>query len=98
MSEIGKFKVQVFGASVDPPELNKKFADQLMLNFPLLSDPEKSYAKQLGVLNPVSGFSNRWTYVIDDQGVIREIDKSVKVGSHGKDVAACLEALGIPKR
>ncbi len=98
MSQIGKFKVQVFGASVDTPELNKQFADQLKLTFPLLSDPEKTYAKQLGVLNPANGFTHRWTYVIDEKGVIRDIDKMVKPGNHGKDLAAKLEALGIPKK
>lgn len=87
-----------FGASVDPPELNKQFSDKNQYNFPLLSDPEKSYAKKLGVLNPANGFTFRWTYIIDDKGIIRDIDKTVKPGSHGKDVLAKLEALGIPKK
>jgi peroxiredoxin Q/BCP len=98
MSTISAYKVQVFGASVDPPEKNKEFSDKNSYNFVLLSDPDKSYAKALGVLNPGNGFSQRWTYVIDDKGVIREIDKGVKPGSHGKDVASKLEALGIPKK
>jgi len=93
-----KFKVAYFGASVDPVEANKQFAEQNAYNFPLLSDPTKEYAKALGVLNPVNGFALRWTFIIDDQGVIRDIDKAVKPGSHGKDLAAKLEALGIPKK
>ena len=97
MSSLSKFKVQFFGASVDPVELNKQFSDKNSYNFPLLSDPDKGYAKALGVLGP-NGFANRWTYVIDDEGIIREIDKMVKTGSHGKDLAAKLEALGIPKK
>jgi thioredoxin-dependent peroxiredoxin len=98
MSAIEKYKVQMFGASVDPVEQNKKFAELNKYNFPLLSDPEKSYAKTLGVLNPANGFTYRWTYVIDDKGTIVEIDKMVKPGSHGKELAAKLEALGIPKK
>lgn len=98
MSTISSYKVQVFGASVDPPEKNKEFADKNKYNFVLLSDPDKTYAKALGVLNPQNGFTYRWTYVIDDQGIIREIDKAVKTGSHGKDVATRLEALGIPRK
>ena len=97
MSAISKYKVAVFGASVDAPELNKQFSEQNKYNFPLLSDPDKSYAKQLGVLSQ-GGYANRWTYIIDDQGVIREIDKMVKPGNHGKDLAAKLDALGIPKK
>ena len=98
MSTIGKYQVQVFGASTDPAELNKEFADKLMLNYPLLSDPDKSYARSLGVLSPNGAFAQRWTYLIDADGVIREIDKGVNVASHGKDIAAKLEALGIPKK
>ncbi len=97
MSTLGKYKVTVFGASVDTPELNKQFSEQNKYNFPLLSDPDKGFAKQLGVLSP-AGYANRWTYIIDDQGVIREIDKMVKPGNHGKDLAAKLETLGIPKK
>jgi thioredoxin-dependent peroxiredoxin len=98
MSALAKYKAVFFGASVDPVELNKQFSEKNMYNFPLLSDPEKGYAKTLGVLNPANGFARRWTYIIDDQGVIRDIDTMVKPGSHGKDLAAKMEALGIPKK
>jgi peroxiredoxin Q/BCP len=97
MSELQKYRVQVFGASVDPPALNKEFSDKNKYNFPLLSDPDKTYAKALGVLSP-NGFAMRWTFIIDEQGVIREIDKKVAPANHGKDLAAKLEALGIPKK
>ena len=98
MSELGKFKVQVFGASVDPVELNKQFAEKGNYPFPLLSDPDKSYAKALGVLNATGAYASRWTYIIDKKGVIREIDKEVKTQTHGKDVGAKLDALGIPRK
>jgi peroxiredoxin Q/BCP len=97
MSALSKYKVQVFGASVDPPELNKQFSDKNNYNFVLLSDPQKTLAKELGVLSP-AGFAMRWTYIIDEQGVIREIDKKVSPASHGKDLAAKIESLGIPKK
>ena len=83
---------------MDPVEQNKKFAELNKYEFPLLSDPDKTYAKALGVLNPERGFANRWTYIIDEKGTIVEIDKMVKPGSHGKDLAAKLEELGIPKK
>src|SRR5687768_11481080 len=98
MSELSKYKVQVFGASVDPVELNKQFAEKNSYSFPLLSDPDKNYAKALGVLNPGNGLAFRWTFIIDDQGVIREIDKKVAPANHGKDLAAKLESLGVPKK
>lgn len=97
MSALSKYQVQFFGASVDPVELNKQFAEKNQYNFPLLSDPDKTYAKALGVLGP-AGYAQRWTFIIDKDGVIREIDKMVKPANHGKDLAAKLEALGIPKK
>jgi thioredoxin-dependent peroxiredoxin len=97
MNELSKYKVQMFGASVDTVDLNKQFAEKGKYQFPLLSDPDKSFAKALGVLSP-AGYANRWTFIIDKDGVIREIDKEVKVQSHGKDLGAKLEALGVPKK
>ena len=44
-------KVAYFTASVDTPEQNTKFAKSLDLDYPILSDPDKSVAKEYGVLN-----------------------------------------------
>jgi peroxiredoxin Q/BCP len=97
MSTLRKFQVQVFAASVDTPETNKRFADEHQYNFPILSDPDKSVAKAYGVLAP-AGFAQRWTYIIDREGTLRAIDKKVNFASHGKDLARELEAAGIPRR
>ncbi len=70
-------KVAYFTASVDTPEENKKFAESLDLDYPILSDPDKSVAKDYGVLNPGRGFANRWTFYIDKDGIIKAIDKKV---------------------
>ncbi len=69
-------KVAYFTASVDTPELNEKFAKSLDLDYPILSDPDKTVAKEYGVLNPQRGFANRWTFYIDKEGVIKAIDKN----------------------
>jgi thioredoxin-dependent peroxiredoxin len=98
MSQLSKYNVQVFGASTDPVELNKQFSEKNSYNFPLLSDPEKGYAKALGVLSANGAYAQRWTYIIDDKGIIRHIEKTVMPGSHGKQLAAKLEELGIPKK
>ncbi|MBM3459894.1 MAG: redoxin domain-containing protein [Armatimonadetes bacterium] len=98
MSALSQYKLQVFGASVDPVELNKQFAEKNKYNFPLLSDPEKGLARALGVLNDQGTFARRWTYIVDDQGVIRHIDTAVKAATHGKDLAARVAELGIPKK
>jgi peroxiredoxin Q/BCP len=88
--------VAYFTASVDKVEDNKKFSDKFDFDYPILSDPDKSVARAYGVLGP-RGVAQRWTFYIDKDGVIREIDKSIKTDSAGVDAAAKLEKLGIAK-
>jgi peroxiredoxin Q/BCP len=88
-------KVAYFTASVDTAEENKKFAESLDLDYPILSDPDKSTAQDYGVINPARGFANRWTFYIDKEGIIRAIDKSVKPDKAGTDVAAKVKELGL---
>ena len=95
--EIRKFDVAYFTASVDDAETNKKFAESLMLDYPILSDPSKETAKAYGVLND-RGMANRWTIYIDKNGKIAHIDQKVTTDSHGKDIAARLKTLGVEPR
>jgi thioredoxin-dependent peroxiredoxin len=88
-------KVAYFTASVDTPEENEKFAKSLDLDYPILSDPDKSVAKEYGVLNPERGFANRWTFYIDKEGRVKEIDKKVNAPQAGPDIAAKLKELGL---
>lgn len=86
--------VAYFTASVDDADTNKKFAESLHLESPILSDPEKTVAKGYGVLN-ARGMANRWTFYIDKEGVIREIDKKILVEKAPEDVATKLKELKI---
>jgi thioredoxin-dependent peroxiredoxin len=88
-------KAAYFTASVDAPELNEKFAKELDLDYPILSDPDKTVAKEYGVLNPERGMASRWTFYIDKNGIVKEIDKTVKTGQAGPDIAAKLKNLGL---
>jgi peroxiredoxin Q/BCP len=84
--------------SLDTPEKNKEFADGLDAKHVLLSDPTGETAKAYGVAGFASLFAKRWTFYIDEDGVIREIDKNVSTATAGQDIARKLEALGFPKR
>ena len=88
--EIRKFDVAYFTASVDEADQNKKFAESLSLDYPILSDPSKETAKAYGVLNE-RGMANRWTYYIDKNGKIAAVEQKVNVENHGKEIAAKLE-------
>jgi len=96
--KIRKFDVAYFTASCDKPEDNKKFAEDLELDFPILSDPTTEVAKAYGVFNDERKVSNRWTFYIDKQGIVKSIDKGVKTESHGEDIAKKLEELGVAKK
>jgi peroxiredoxin Q/BCP len=90
-----ELKVAYFTASVDTPEDNKRFAESLELDYPILSDPDKRVAQAYGVLMPGRPFAVRWTFYIDKAGMIRAIDKAVKAPQAGPDVAAKLKELGL---
>jgi peroxiredoxin Q/BCP len=95
---IRQYDAAYFTASCDTPEINKKFADSLALDFPILSDPDKEVAKAYGVVDENQANPARWTFYIGADGKILAIDKQVKTGQHGEDIARKLQELGVPKR
>ncbi len=90
--------VAYFTASVDAPEANQKFADQVDADYPILSDPDKSTAKAYGVINPERGVAQRWTYYIDKEGVVRAIDKKIRTAQAAEDTVTTLKELGIASK
>jgi peroxiredoxin Q/BCP len=96
-AELRKFDVAYFGASVDKPEANKQFSDNLMLDFPLLSDPTQETAKAYGVLSE-RGVANRTTFFIDKNGKIAAIEEKVNPQGYGTRVAGKLKELGVAEK
>ena len=90
------YQIAYFTASVDTAEKNADFAKSLQLDYPILSDPSKTFATQLGCLNK-RGMSNRWTYYIGKDNKILFIDKKVKADEHAKGIAKKLDELGVDK-
>lgn len=95
--KIRNYNVAYFTASVDDPETNRKFAESLELDYPILSDPAKETARSYGVLND-RGMANRWTFYIGKDGKILHVDRGVKAAQHGSDIAARLEQLGVEEK
>ncbi len=93
-----KYQAAYFTASCDDAETNKRFAESLELDYPILSDPEARTAEAYGVLNPGRKTAQRWTFYIGQDGKVLAIDKQVKTASHGQDVGARLKELGVPQR
>jgi peroxiredoxin Q/BCP len=87
--------VAYYTASVDTPEENKKFAESLGLDYPILSDPTQEVAKAYGVYNADRKIANRWTFYIDKDGVIKAIDKKINTKQAGADLASKIKELGL---
>lgn len=86
-----------FAASVDDPDTNRKFAESVEADYPILSDPEKKVAAAYGVLS-AGGFAQRTTFYIGPDGKILEIDRKISVRTAGEDVARKLGELGVRRK
>ena len=83
-----------FTASVDTPETNKKFAEELGLDYPILSDPGKQVARAYGVVTGDKAYASRWTFYIGRDGKILYIDKKVNPEAHGQRRGRAAEGAG----
>ena len=79
----------VFGVSVDSTWANLAFREHMKLDFPLLSDFKKEYSRQLGILDENSGTARRFTFVIDEKGILRHIDAAQAAMDPMSAVGAC---------
>ena len=85
-----------FAASVDDAETNKKFAESLQLDYPILSDPTRETARAYGVLK--SEYAARHTFYIGPDGRILYVDREVKPATAGDDVAMRLGELKVARK
>ena len=74
-SELNKVNAKVLGVSVDTFFALKAWADAQKLDFPLLSDFNKTVIRQYDVVNPdmigLKDIAKRAVFVIDGTGVVR---------------------------
>lgn len=84
--------VVVLGVSIDDEVSHQKFINKYDLNFDLLADPEKKVVNLYGVWGEKNMYgrkymgTNRWTYLINEDGVIDKIYKKVKVSEHAQEI------------
>ncbi|MCO6430164.1 MAG: peroxiredoxin [Deltaproteobacteria bacterium] len=97
-AEFADRDAQVLGASVDSEFVHlawrQNHKDLNNLPFPMLADVKRELSSALGILDPAEGVSQRATYVVDPDGVIRFVMiTDLSVGRNVKEVLRVLDAL-----
>ena len=83
---------KLFAISVDNVESQKKFVDEYDIPYLHLSDAQKDACKKYSGLN-IAGLAKRVTFIIDKNGVIKNIFRNIDVQNHGKQIVEFLKKL-----
>lgn len=91
------YQVALFAISVDKPEDNRTFAENLQLPYPILSDPSRATARAYGVLQglPVAA---RHTIYISKDGKVLLVDNQIKTATAAQDMLQHFQELGLEKK
>ena len=84
---------EVYGISTDEVPALADFHQKHRLNFILLSDPDAKVAEAYGVKMPVLKMAKRWTFIIDPDLVIRDINDDVDPALDAQVVAERIRRL-----
>lgn len=80
----------VFGISTDKLDDNKRFAEELELDFALLSDTDASVINQYGgTMEQYAGLAKRVTYVVGKDGKVAYIGEGAEAMNPAGAASAC---------
>ncbi|HEY9863650.1 MAG TPA: peroxiredoxin [Candidatus Obscuribacterales bacterium] len=82
---------QILGVSADDIQSHAEFCDSEGLKFPLLADVDGKVSKDYG--SWINFISMRHTFIIDSDGILREIFLGVNPAIHSQEVLARLDEL-----
>ncbi len=88
---------EVYGVSTDDLKALQEFHAKHRLSFSLLSDPDAKVTESYGVKMPVIKMAKRWTFIIDPELVIRQVDDDVDPALDADRVAKSLQKLQAAK-
>ena len=92
IAEYEKAGAKILGVSPDSAESHAKFAGKYELPFTLLADTEKEVCQAYGVWKEKSMYGKKYmgvertTFVIDAEGIVRQVFPKVKVDGHSRAV------------
>jgi alkyl hydroperoxide reductase subunit AhpC len=76
IGDFDKANTQVLGISTDSPFSHDNWAKSVGIsNYPLLSDMQRSVAKDYGIHMPEMNINSRATFVVDKTGKVRFVEK-----------------------
>ena len=90
--EILSTNSKLFAISIDNVESQKKFVDKYDIPYLHLSDTQKNTCKKYPGLN-IAGLAKRVTFIIDKNGIIKNIFRNIDVQNHGKQIVEFLKKL-----
>lgn len=90
IAALQNLNVQVLGVSVDTTQSHADFAKKFSLQFPLLADIGGGLAASYGSLTKLGPIklAKRHTFIIDPEGKLAKIYRSVKPATHSDEVIA----------
>lgn len=95
LNELKREGAEVLGVSTDSSASHRNFAVRYALNFPLLSDPDGALSQAYGSLFKLGPlrFARRRTFLIDPQGRIARVYRSIDVAQHSTQILNDIRAL-----
>jgi len=83
----------IVGISTDDPDTQCRFAGDLSLRFPLIADKDKRIASAYGVLWPLVGVAQRYTFVVSPQMQVEAVfHHELSMRQHRDDVLRFVHA------
>lgn len=91
-NELSRKGYKIIGVSSDSIKSHKKFEEKYSLPFDLISDEDKTIHKSYGTWIEKSMYGRkymgtaRWTFIIDENGIINNIIEKVKTKEHTNQI------------
>lgn len=91
--ELKDNNIVVLGINNDSLNSHKSFSDKFSLQFPLLSDTDKSITKAYGANRLLFSLPKRKTFIIDPNGNIFKIIDKVNTKTHAQDILNLIKTM-----
>ncbi|MGR8931328.1 MAG: peroxiredoxin [Gammaproteobacteria bacterium] len=93
LARIRRLNAEVFGISTDDVGDLQAFQRKHKLTFTLLSDPDAKVAESYGVKIPILNVAKRWTFIVDPELRVRQVNDDVDPALDAQQVADSLQKL-----